>query len=261
MATRVRPPAVAGAFYPDDPGTLAALVGELLGEAARRVGQAPPVRALVAPHAGYVYSGPIAASSFARLHRGVRRVVLLGPAHRVPVRGLALPDADALATPLGELAVDQELAAAIVDLPQVTVAASAHAWEHSLEVELPFLQTLLEQPRVLPLVVGDAAPAAIVEVLDATALADDTAVVVSSDLSHYLAYEEARAIDTATAAQVVRLEPTLTHEQACGATPLNGFLAWARERDLRAELLDLRSSGDTAGDRSRVVGYGAFAFA
>jgi AmmeMemoRadiSam system protein B len=252
---------VAGAFYPGDAAELRATVDRLLAEAEGRLGSRPAVRCLVAPHAGYVYSGAIAASAFVRLERGLRRVVVLGPAHRVPVEGLALPGADALATPLGELAVDSELTAAVAELPQVVVSSSAHAWEHSLEVELPFLQVTLAAPALLALVVGDASPFEIAEVLDRVAMGDDTGVVVSSDLSHYLPYERAREVDAATAEQVLALEPTVTHEQACGATPLNGFLLWARRRGMQGALLDLRSSGDTSGERRQVVGYGAFAFA
>lgn len=257
---RVRPPAVAGTFYPADPETLRSLVESLLAEARERVGSEPAARFVVAPHAGYVYSGPIAASAFSRLPRGLRRIVVLGPAHRVPVRGVALSGADAFATPLGEVAVCPAATRAISSLPQVVTAPAAHAQEHSLEVELPFLQVTHEGAAVLPLVVGDAEPGEVAEVIDAALLDDATGVVVSSDLSHYLPYEVAREVDEETANQVLRLEPLVSYDRACGAGPLNGLLLWARRRGLCGELLDLRSSGDTSSERRQVVGYGAFAF-
>jgi AmmeMemoRadiSam system protein B len=220
-------------------------------------------KALIAPHAGYVYSGPVAAKAFSTLtgrSNAIRRVVLLGPTHRVAVRGLALPDCDAFATPLGKVPIDPSAADAIRAMPQVLVSAQAHLLEHSLEVEIPFLQHVLGEFSLLPLAVGDVSPDAVAEVLDRVWNGPETLVVVSSDLSHYLPYEEARRIDAGTARQIVDLDPTIDHSQACGATPVNGLLLAARKRGLRVRQLDLRSSGDTAGDRRRVVGYGAFAF-
>ena len=265
IALRVRPPAVAGLFYPASERELRAEVEALLAAAPEPdLGGAAP-KAVIAPHAGYVYSGPIAAVAFRALAAGRRRppsrVVLIGPAHRVPIRGLALPGAEALATPLGAVHVDPEAAQAAIRLPQVRVQPAAHAEEHSLEVELPFLQVLFgEDLRVLPLVVGDADPEEVAEVLEAVWDGEETAIVVSSDLSHYHPYEEARRLDAETAERIVRLDGPIEPRRACGAYPINGLLAAARKRGLGAELLDLRSSGDTAGDRSRVVGYGAFAF-
>jgi AmmeMemoRadiSam system protein B len=215
------------------------------------------------PHAGYVYSGPIAASAFALLTRRknvIRRVVLLGPTHRVAVRGLALPDCDAFATPLGSVPIDQALADAIRELPQVVVSEPAHRLEHSLEVEIPFLQAVLDEFSLLPIAVGEASPSAVAEVLDRLWGGDETLIVVSSDLSHYLPYEDACQTDAGTADQIGNFDPTINHSQACGATPVNGLLLAARQRGLRVRPLDLRNSGDTAGDRQRVVGYGAFAF-
>jgi MEMO1 family protein len=248
---RVRPPAVAGLFYPDDPGDLARTVGELLASAPPRNG--PPPKAIVVPHAGYVYSGPIAAAAFAavRTHaQRIRRVVLLGPSHFAPLRGVAAPDADAFATPLG---------AAPVEADGFARSAAAHAREHSLEVEIPFLQFVLPAFSLVPLAVGDAEPAEVAGVLDRVWGDDETLVVVSTDLSHYLPYDLGRRADLDTAKRIERLE-LVSDEAACGAAPLNGFLEAARRRGLRAERLDLRSSGDTAGDRDRVVGYGSFVF-
>jgi AmmeMemoRadiSam system protein B len=255
----VRRPAVAGLFYPAVPATLRITVEELLRQAPHA--DAPAPKAVIAPHAGYVYSGPIAATAFQALSSSpLRRVIVLGPAHRVPVRGVALPGADAFATPLGEVTVDTAAAEAIFHLPQVTVSAEAHAPEHSLEVELPFLQVLFPEIRVLPLVVGDASGDEVAEVLDLVWGGTETAIVVSSDLSHYLPYEAARRVDRETAGEIAALAGPLHSRQACGAYPINGLLVAARRRGMAAQLLDLRNSGDTAGDKDRVVGYGAFAF-
>jgi hypothetical protein len=220
-------------------------------------------KALIAPHAGYVYSGPIAASIYARLRAArsrIRRVVLVGPAHWVPVLGLALPGAAGLATPLGVVPVDAEAVEAVSALPQIIESPAAHAREHSLEVQLPFLQTVLEEFSVVPFAVGNATPEAVSEVLDRLWDGGDTLIVVSSDLSHYLPYPRAQQADQATAAAIVALHEPLAPEQACGSTPINGLLRAVKRRRMAVELLDLRNSGDTAGDRARVVGYGAFAF-
>jgi AmmeMemoRadiSam system protein B len=259
----VRPAAVAGSFYPGEAQSLAAEVTSLLGEAAGRTGSQPPPKAIIAPHAGYVYSGPIAASIYARLAplRGVvRRVVLIGPAHRVWIRGLALPGATAFASPLGEVEIDAGAVAAVSSLPQVTVRGDAHALEHCLEVQLPFLQSVLGPFRLVPLVVGEATPAEVAEVLDALWGGEETLVVVSSDLSHYLDYRTAREVDGETARAIRALEPLRSHDQACGATAINGLIELAHRRRMEVEQVDLRNSGDTAGGRGRVVGYGAFAF-
>jgi AmmeMemoRadiSam system protein B len=261
----VRPAAVAGMFYPAAPAALAAEVRAHLARAPASPGASAAVpKALIAPHAGYVYSGPIAAHAYARLAAGrdtIRRVVLFGPTHRVPVRGLALPSAGAFATPLGPVSVDRQAAAAALALPQVCESDAAHAFEHSLEVQLPFLQAVLGDFRIVPFAVGDATPDEVAEVIALLWGGPETLVVVSSDLSHYHRYAEARAIDRATGEAILALSATLDHEQACGATPINGLLLAARRHGLQAELLDLRNSGDTAGDKSRVVGYASFAFA
>jgi hypothetical protein len=259
---KVRPPAVAGAFYPGDRDRLSATLDQLLADAPPSTGKVP--KALVVPHAGYIYSGPIAASAYSRLRDAasqLRRVVLLGPSHRVRMRGLALPDAEGLATPLGILPVDPEGAATAARLPQVSSSAIAHAKEHSLEVQLPFLQRVLPGVPVVPLVVGAASAEQVAEVLERLWEREDTIVLISSDLSHYLTYDEAREVDRETADRILKLDAEhVDTDQACGAIPLSGLLLAARRRGLRAQELDLRNSGDTAGDRSRVVGYGAFAF-
>ena len=254
-----RPTAVAGRFYPADPRVLFENAHALLaGARPAAPGDAVP-KALIVPHAGYVYSGPIAASAYARLApaRGViRRVVLLGPSHRCRLRGLALPDADAFASPLGPVRVDARAADA---LRGVARSAEAHAAEHSLEVQLPFLEAVLGKFTLVPLVVGDAGPAEVADAIEALWGGPETVIVVSSDLSHYLPYALARSVDTDTARRILELAP-VEHDQACGAAPVNGLLLAAARRRLHPVVLDLRSSGDTAGGRDEVVGYGAFAF-
>ena len=259
----IRPAAVAGSFYPGHAAALAAEVAAYLAQARPDPSGASPPKAIIAPHAGYMYSGAIAAQIYARwipLRGKVRRVVLAGPAHRVHVRGAAIPAARAFASPLGEVELDLEALATLRALPFVEVNDHAHALEHSLEVHLPFLQAVLGEFRLVPVVVGDATPTQAARLLDAVWGGPETRIVVSSDLSHYLPYEAARATDANTARAILGLSACLDPEEACGAAPINGLLETARRRALRPELVDLRNSGDTAGDRSRVVGYAAFAF-
>jgi len=259
----VRAPAVAGMFYPGDQRELAQTLSQMLGAAASTAPERAVPKAIIAPHAGYVYSGPIAASVYALLApaRGrITRVVLLGPTHRVAVRGLALPGAGAFATPLGVVQVDRAALETLRRLPQVVVSTQAHALEHSLEVHVPFLQTVLGKFTLVPLAVGHADASEVAEALDALWGGPETLIVVSSDLSHYLPYGDAQAVDRITAQAILDLSTDISHEQACGATPVTGLTHLARRRGLKPELIDLRNSGDTAGDKHRVVGYGAFAF-
>lgn len=264
---RVRPPSVAGMFYPAAPDVLLAEVQGLL-HAARPPLDGPVTRpkAIIVPHAGYVYSGPVAATAYALLQATrpsltpISRIILLGPAHFVGFRGLALPGVDALATPLGQIPLDRNGVAAALSFPQVAELPQAHAREHSIEVHLPFLQAVLPRFSIVPLLVGDAAPWEVAEVLAVLWGGDETAIVVSTDLSHYHPYDEARALDSDTARRIVARDyADLEGEQACGAAPVRGLLYEATQRDLAVHLCDLRSSGDTAGDRRRVVGYGSFA--
>lgn len=249
----IRTPAAAGLFYPARRDALRELVDGLLERAGRR--PADDVRGLVVPHAGFAYSGPVAASAFA-LVPDVDRVVLLGPSHFVPLAGLAVTSATAWATPLGEVRVSSALrkralgAGALVD-------DEPHAREHALEVELPFLQTTCPRGlEILPVAVGSTLTSDVVELLDAL----DTFVVVSTDLSHYLPEEFARQHDLETADAVLRREPHAIRDgDACGVFALRGLVEHARLRDLTIQLLDLRTSADAAGDPSSVVGYGAFA--
>jgi AmmeMemoRadiSam system protein B/AmmeMemoRadiSam system protein A len=257
----VRPAAVAGLFYPSRAGELSRDVNDALAQA-RQVSFPAQVKALIVPHAGYVYSGRVAAAAYGLL-RGrtdIARIVLLGPCHRVAVRGLALPNAEAFATPLGEVPVDRDAVASIASLPQVVTSAAAHAQEHSLEVQLPFLQTVVPDFTLVPLAVGDASPEEVGQVIDRLYGGPETLIVVSSDLSHYHSYESARFIDSATVREILEFHTGIDHGQACGATPIAGLLTIAKRRGLVPTLLDQCTSGDTAGDRVRVVGYAAFAF-
>jgi AmmeMemoRadiSam system protein B/AmmeMemoRadiSam system protein A len=261
--SQTRPAAVAGMFYPGDQVTLAR---ELLGmlDETREAPLAPGFpKALIVPHAGYIYSGPVAAHAYSLLRPAmgiVKRVVLLGPCHRVAVRGLALPEATAFQTPLGPVEIDQAAVAELKGLPQVSVNAATHAHEHSLEVQLPFLQQVLKGFKLVPLVVGQATHGEVAAVLDRLWGGPETLVVISSDLSHYHPYDTARAIDRKTVQAIVGFRTDIDHVQACGATPMIGFLETAKRRGMTPELLDARNSGDTAGGRDRVVGYASFAF-
>lgn len=258
----VRSAAVAGMFYPRDPQVLREDVDGMLAEAGASPRPRAP-KALIVPHAGYIYSGPVAASAYALippLSGSIERVILFGPAHRVAVRGLALPRVQAFSTPLGDVPIDAQGAERARHLPEVMENDSAHQGEHSLEVQLPFLQRTLGRFRIVPFAVGTVRAEDVAHVMDALWGGPETLVVVSSDLSHYHGYGTARRIDEATARQVLDAAPWLDHEQACGATPVNALLMCTAARRLRCELLDLRNSGDTAGERSRVVGYASFAF-
>jgi len=255
---RVRPAAVSDLFYPGDPRELEDVVRTLLlNDNAER----PCPKALIAPHAGYVYSGPTAAAAFRLLKATasqIRRVVLIGPSHRVPFRGLAVPSVDAFETPLGRIPIDSAARRALLELTPVRLTDSPHAQEHSLEVELPFLQVMLEEFELLPIAAGDATSAEVADALECAWGGPETLVVVSTDLSHYHGYAQARLIDQATNEAILTYSTQLDGEQACGCVGLNGFLAAARRHGLRIQLEDLRNSGDTAGDRKRVVGYGAW---
>ncbi len=260
-----RPAAVAGLFYPARRDALRAVLDKLLQDAAPPGETAPEkLRALIVPHAGYIYSGPVAASAYALLRgaaRGIQRVILLGPAHWYPHQGLALAPARHHDTPLGAVNVDCDLAERLLSLHRVSCSHEAHAREHSLEVQLPFLQRLLPNPRILALTVGDSSAEQVAEVLDAVHSLPGNLVLVSSDLSHYHDYATAQALDTATAEVIVAgHEELLSPERACGWLGIRGLLRYARRHGLQGRLLDLRNSGDTAGDKKRVVGYGAFAF-
>ena len=258
----VRRPAVAGSFYPAQPDRLRRQVIELLADA-RTVPKSTP-KALIAPHAGYVYSGSTAAAAFATLSGSAQtfaRVVLIGPAHYIAIRGIALPSVEAFETPLGRVPLDHDALNAIAGLPFVFRNDAAHAPEHALEVELPFLQTVFPSFTLLPLVVGDATPPEVAQVLARLWSGPETLLVISSDLSHYHSYETARRLDATTAAAIESGDwASLGPGQACGYLPIAGLLIEANRHNLKARRLSLCSSGDTAGPRDRVVGYGAWMF-
>jgi AmmeMemoRadiSam system protein B len=269
---RIREAAVAGSFYPANAAELRETVQRLLDTAAAQ-GSAMPAAggsvpaALVVPHAGYVYSGLVAAAAYARLRacrQRYQRVLLLGPCHRVPFSGLAVSDADAFRTPLGDVPLDRTEIDALTDSlehPAVIRFDVAHRGEHSLEVQLPFLQVALGDFSLVPIVVGDASPETVAGVIDRVWRGPETLLIVSSDLSHYLAYEQARRRDRGTCMAIEALDGGgIEHSEACGATPLRGLLMAAARRGLHAVTLDLCNSGDTAGGRDRVVGYGAWMF-
>ncbi len=258
----VRRPAVAGMFYPGEPKALAAELDDLLGAVEHLEPRLGFPKVLIVPHAGYVYSGEVAARAYDELSPGrgiVRRVVLLGPVHRVPVRGLAIPSCDAFATPLGAVPVDAAALRAARELPQVLTSDPAHALEHSLEVQLPFLQKVLGEFSLAPFAVGTASVQDVAEVIERLWGGQETLIVVSTDLSHYHPYAQAKRMDGATLERVCAFATDIDHQEACGATPLNGLLAAAKKRGMSICQLAACNSGDTAGGKGQVVGYGALA--
>ena len=258
----VREPAVSGSFYPSDPSVLRDTVDTLLSGAVPHPSITP--KALVVPHAGYVYSGPVAATAYslvARMRDAITKVIIIGPTHRVAVHGVALAGVEGFGTPLGVLEVPEAWAVErLSSLPTVSVSPEAHRWEHSVEVQMPFIQRALGNVEVIPMLAGDATGEEVADVLDALWGGPETLIIISTDLSHYLSNLAARQVDAATIARIIALDGPIDHEHACGATPLNGLLAAARRHGLRPTLLDARNSSDTAGDPDRVVGYCAIAF-
>jgi hypothetical protein len=258
----VRPAAVAGAFYPGSAPQLSLEIGELLDGVDNFEPKLGFPKALIVPHAGYMYSGPVAARAYDELAaaRGiVKRVVLIGPSHFVGGRGLALPECEAFETPLGRIPLDAAGIAALADLKQVVRSAAAHSQEHSLEVQLPFLQKMLGNFSLVPIAAGAALTEEVAEVLERLWGGPETLIVISTDMSHYHGYEEARRIDGATLERIAAFAADLNYEEACGATGLNGLLAVARNKGLSIKLLAACNSGDTAGSKARVVGYSSFA--
>jgi AmmeMemoRadiSam system protein B len=262
-----RQPAVAGLFYPGDAGALRRTARELLADAGRASPGPPPdspaLTALIVPHAGYVYSGPTAALGYRLLEplrSSLTRVVLLGPAHYVGFAGLALSGASGFRTPLGTVPLDPAAPDLLGSHPGVITSAAAHEPEHSLEVQLPFLQLLLDDFELVPVVVGDATPEQVAGVLEACWGGPETLLLISSDLSHYLPWADANTVDAGTVARILALEWPLPRRSACGGRAIDGLLLAAGRKGLEPSLVDARNSGDTAGDHSRVVGYASFAF-
>lgn len=262
MDKLIRQPAVAGMFYPADADELASSVQHYLAEASPQPGPVP--KALIAPHAGYVYSGPVAASAYIQLIPAkftINRVVLLGPSHRVPLYGIAASSATHFATPLGLIPIDRQAIDLISHLPQVSINDNAHSQEHSLEVHLPFLQQVLDEFSLVPLVVGQCSPAEADQVLDELWGGPETLIVISSDLSHYHEYATAQQLDRQTTEAIERLDYRhVNYDGACGRDPVNGLLHLAKRIGMKATAIDVRNSGDTAGSHDQVVGYGAYLF-
>ncbi len=254
-----RLPAVAGTFYPENPHLLHQMINEFLNDA-ETTAKVPKV--IIAPHAGYIYSGRVAATAYARLKRAndlITRVVIIGPSHRVAFRGLAVSKTQAFITPLGFVAVDQKSVATIADLDYVNFFEEAHTFEHSIEVHLPFLQEMLDDFKIVPIVAGEATPDQVSQVIDMLWGGDETLIVISSDLSHYHEYAQAKLMDKATSQLIEHLQYELiSSDAACGQVPINGLLKLARERSLTIKTIDLHNSGDTAGTKNSVVGYGAY---
>lgn len=259
--TSIRSAAVAGTFYPANTTKLQRMVTDFLREAKT---EQTSLKALIAPHAGYIYSGPVAASAYARLAsqaESIKRVVLIGPAHRVGFVGIAAPNSTVFETPLGRITIANDAIDQLLAFPWVKRSDHPHLQEHSLEVHLPFLQTIINDFELVPLLVGHAEPVQVAEVIDRLWGGPETLIVVSSDLSHYLDYKSASAIDAQTTQAIEALrDEDINFDQACGCLPVQGLLRVAKKRGLRCNTVDLRNSGDTAGPRDHVVGYGAYVF-
>ena len=260
--SRVLLPSMAGMFYPEHADKLRQQVDDFLAQA--NAAEMPPPKAIIVPHAGYVYSGPVAANAYRRLFPAagsIQRVVILAPSHQLPFRGLATTSADYLRTPLGDIPVDRKAVSRALTLPQVQEYDQAFEGEHALEVQLPFLQRTLDDFHVVPFILGQANPQEVSEVLDLLWGGDETLIVVSSDLSHFLDYHSAKEKDLRTTRAIESLSPeAIGFDDACGRIPVSGLLLSARKHGLQARNVDLRNSGDTAGDKNRVVGYGAYVF-
>lgn len=257
MAT-IRSAAVAGTFYPGDQQELISLVDGMLNAAKT---SEPCPKVIIAPHAGYIYSGTVAAQVYGRLsnHKhAISRVVLLGPSHKLGFRGIAASTADKFSTPLGDIPLAVDSIKYLATTNDVGYLDQAHEQEHSLEVHLPFLQRALGSFELIPLVVGNSSKEKVAEVLEQLWGADETLIVISSDLSHYHDYAEAKHMDALTSQKIISLQDTLTGKEACGCMPLSGLLYLAKQHGMKVEEVELLNSGDTAGSKDRVVGYGAF---
>jgi AmmeMemoRadiSam system protein B len=265
---RIREAAVAGVFYPAEQTKLALMVDAYTLGAQLYAGPKAGLKAVVGPHAGYKFSGMTAAIAYAPVRfvkHAITRVVLFSPAHRVYVKGVAATGADVFRMPMGDVPVDRAAVDLALEIPGVAINDEAHAPEHGVETHLPFLQSTLEHSpgwKLAPFLVGDAEPELVNAILEKLWGGPETLIVVSSDLSHFLPYDDARELDERTARAIVELNPEgLGENSACGKIPLQALLMQAKKRGLKAEQLDLRNSGDTAGSRDKVVGYGAFTFA
>lgn len=259
---RIRQPAVAGSFYPDDPEQLKAMLKHYLDEVALPDKSFKAPKAIIVPHAGYIYSGSVAATVYARLKQAsdtISRVVLIGPSHRVGFNGMAVSHAEQFATPLGNISIDTVGIEKLTRLPFVQYIDQAHAEEHSLEVQLPFLQLVLDKFTLLPIIAGEATSKQVCQVLEQVWGGTETLIVISSDLSHFHDYATAQRLDKKTSEFIQSLQyEKLDYDSACGRVPISGLLAYAEKYHLQVNKVDLKNSGDTAGDKKRVVGYGSY---
>jgi len=257
----IRYPAVAGMFYPESPKELEQLIHSLLDNATSN-GNSP--KAIISPHAGYIYSGSIAASAFKTFEsdsQNINHIVLLGPSHRVALRGCALSSADYFRTPLGDIPINYDARKHLLTYDDVQINDAAHAQEHSLEVQLPFLQSLLNDFTLTPIIVGENKMQHTAKILETFWQESNTRFVISSDLSHYHNYQTAQKLDQETNLAILNKQPeNIQYDHACGRNPVNGLLSFAKQHDLSVKMLDLRNSGDTAGPKDQVVGYGAWGF-
>ena len=264
MSQSIRHAAVAGMFYPSEPSELNAIVHALFqsAETESSIDTSRCPKAIIAPHAGYIYSGPTAAMAYQCLQNcrdQYHRVVLLGPSHRVAFNGMALSSADQYETPLGTIPLDTETIRALEDVDFVAINNQAHQDEHSLEVHLPFLQSTLNEFSLVPIVVGDIDPAKVAKILERFENDPHTLIVISTDLSHFREYNIAKQRDQDTSNAILNYDyNAIGYHDACGRNPVNGALYWAQQHHHPIKLIDLRNSGDTAGDKDRVVGYAAY---
>jgi hypothetical protein len=264
MDIQIRKPCVAGLFYPDDPERLDFTLNQLFESVPENLKTGYSPHAIIVPHAGYIYSGEIAASAYSSILKRVqdiKRVVILGPSHQLALNGAACPSATHFDTPLGRIPLDVEEIARLQAQGLIEINDAAHVREHSIEVQLPFLQHILSDFKIIPIVVGLEQAMPIAALLEPFWRAKDALIVVSSDLSHYLDYYDARKMDsdTSSAIEACRWQD-ISPTQACGCYPMRGLLQLAQEENSSVSCIDLRNSGDTAGDKSRVVGYGAYVF-
>jgi AmmeMemoRadiSam system protein B len=263
MMNITRSAAVSGLFYPDEPQILRDTIDTLLSQSAIKE-QSTQVKAIIAPHAGYQYSGLTAARVYKQLQTlrdRIQRVVLLGPSHRVAFEGMALTEADFFETPLGQIKVNKDDYPQLLAMENMFVFEQAHVAEHCIEVQLPFLQRILNNFTIIPIVVGIADPHSVSNIIESLWGGDETLFVISSDLSHYQSYESAQQTDNETSRAILDLDfNAIQPNNACGCMAVNGLLNFAHRHPLTVKLIDQCNSGDTAGDKDKVVGYGSYLF-
>lgn len=268
MGGSTRAPAVSGLFYNDSPISLRRQVLEFLAAASsaedRSATKNSELKAVVVPHAGYIYSGPVAAFAYKEIQKEAahfKKIVLIGPSHHVPFQGVAVPKMNTFATPLGSVSVDLSLKQIALNFSFVIENDEPHRKEHSLEVQLPFLQVALKKFSILPIVIGQASATDLTQLLYKLCTEKDVLIVISSDLSHYLPYNIAQKRDLNTIDHILHFEPEkIEYDDACGRQGIQAFLHYAQSKKLIPILFNYKNSGDTAGDKSQVVGYCSIGF-